>query len=198
MSLQIALIAGSSQHDSQSARIARYLGERLLALQLCARTSVLDLGRSPLPLWPSPEADSAWSHYSATLREADALVVVAPEWNGMACPAIKNFFVYAGHAELGHKPALLVGVSAGVGGAYPLAELRASSYKNCRICYLPEQLIVRQVEQAFHPHPEPTAAQRSLHARADWSLGILAEYASAMQPLRTRIDLQAAPFVNGM
>ena len=198
MSLHIALIAGSSQIDSQSAKVADYLGQRLRQLELCEQVTLLDLGRSPLPLWPGPDSRDAWSPYSATLRDADALVVVTPEWNGMACPAIKNLFVYASHKELAHKPALLVGVSAGLGGAYPLAELRASSYKNCRICYLPEQLIVRQVEGAFNAHGEPTAEERRLRARADWTLQVLAEYAGAMRPLRARIDIQAVPFANGM
>ncbi|WP_198918628.1 NADPH-dependent FMN reductase [Pseudomonas chlororaphis] len=198
MSQHIALLAGSSQLDSQSAKVAHYLGQRLHQLKLCEQVTLLDLGRSPLPLWPSPDSNAAWSQYSATLRQADALVVVTPEWNGMACPAIKNFFVYAGHTELGHKPALLVGVSAGVGGAYPLAELRASSYKNCRICYLPEQLIVRQVEGVFNAHAEPTPEERHLRARADWTLEVLAEYAGAMKHLRSRIDIRAVPFANGM
>jgi hypothetical protein len=43
---------------------------------------------------------------------------------------------------------LIIAVSGGAGGgAYPVAELRMSSYKNSRICYLPEHLIVRQRRQ---------------------------------------------------
>lgn len=196
MSLHIALIAGSSRVDSQSAKVAHYLQQRLLALNLCERASVLDLGREPLPLWPGTGTPETWERHSAILREAAALVLVVPEWNGMACPAIKNFFVYATHRELAHKPALLVGVCAGVGGSSPLLELRASSYKNCRICYLPEQLIVRQVESVFNAEPAP--AERSLRARADWSLEVLAEYANALKPLGARLSIEAGTFVNGM
>ncbi|WP_085718021.1 NADPH-dependent FMN reductase [Pseudomonas sp. B28(2017)] len=198
MSLNIVLIAGSSQLKSQSAKVANYLGQRLLTLRLCKQIAVLDLGSDPLPLWPSEDSSDAWEKYSANLIQADALVVVAPEWNGMACPAIKNFFVYATHKELGHKPALLVGVSAGVGGAYPLSELRASSYKNCRICYLPEQLIVRKVEQLFNPGPGANPKEDSIRARADWTLEILAEYATAMKNIRSRIEIDAVSFANGM
>ena len=37
-------------------------------------------------------------------------------------------------------------VSASDGGAYVIAELRMSSYKNNRLCWIPEHLIARQVK----------------------------------------------------
>ena len=52
--------------------------------------------------------------------------------------------------QLGHKPALIVTVSSADGGAYPVAELRMSSYKNNRICYLPEHVILRNVERILN------------------------------------------------
>ncbi len=61
---------------------------------------------------------------------------------------LKNFFLMFSRFELGHKPAMIVAVSSGDGGAYPVAELRMSSYKNNRICYIPEQLNLRNVEKA--------------------------------------------------
>ncbi len=45
---------------------------------------------------------------------------------------------------------LIVAVSSGAGGAYPVAELRMSSYKNSRICYIPEQIIIRDVENVLN------------------------------------------------
>ena len=59
---------------------------------------------------------------------------------------LKNFLLYCSKDELAHKPALLVSVSAGLGGSYPIAELRISSYKNNRLCYLPENVIIRNIE----------------------------------------------------
>ncbi|MDP2746669.1 MAG: hypothetical protein Q8O69_09075 [Pseudomonas sp.] len=95
---------------------------------------------------------------------------------------IKNFFIYANKAELAHKPGLLVGVSSGAGGAYPISELRASSDKNCRLCYVPEHLIVRQVEKVLSsPEPASEAHQR-LRGRIDYALDILGKYPNALQP----------------
>lgn len=197
--LNIVLVAGSGRSNSQSGKVARFLRQRLIQLGQTSEESsgVIDLGLAPLPLWPS-EDSGPWSLYSQQLKDADALVIVAPEWNGMACPAIKNFFIYASKAELAHKPGLLVGVSSGIGGAYPISELRASSYKNCRLCYLPEHLIVRQVEQRLNMPQAASEDDQRLRARIDYALDILTKYAIALKPVREAIDMSDAAFANGM
>lgn len=197
--LNIALVAGSSRTDSQSGKVARFLRQRLIELEQTTPdcSHVIDLGLAPLPLWPA-EDSGPWDLYRQQLTAADAVVIVAPEWNGMACPAIKNFFIYASKAELAHKPGLLVGVSSGVGGAYPISELRASSYKNCRLCYLPEHLIVRQVEKVLNGPQPADAADERLRARIDYALDVLVRYACALQPVREAIGFDNPAFANGM
>ncbi|ARU88388.1 NADPH-dependent FMN reductase [Pseudomonas sp. M30-35] len=197
--LNIAIVAGSSRNNSQSGKVARFLRKRLMQLGLTSDTQsqVIDLGLAPLPLWPT-EDSGPWPMFSQQLQIADAVIIVAPEWNGMACPAIKNFFIYASKTELAHKPGLLVAVSAGIGGSSPISELRASSYKNCRLCYLPEHLIVRHVEQVLNmPEPQSESDQR-LRARIDYSLDILGKYAQALKPVRESIDMTDPAFNNGM
>lgn len=197
--LNIAVVAGSSRHPSQSAKVARYLQQRLIELGHCSQeqSSLIDLGADPLLLWPA-EGASAWPVFQQQLKAADALIVVAPEWNGMACPAIKNFFIYASKAELAHKPGLLVGVSSGVGGAYPISELRTSSYKNCRLCYLPEHLIVRHVEQLMNAAEAANEDDQRIRERADYALDVLVKYADALKPVRASIDFSNPAFGNGM
>lgn len=197
--LNIALVAGSGRSNSQSGKVARFLRQRLIQLGHTsdAQSNVIDLGLAPLPQWPSDDT-GPWPLFSKQLTAADAVVIISPEWNGMACPAIKNFFIYASKAELAHKPGLLVGVSSGVGGAYPISELRASSYKNCRLCYLPEHLIVRGVEKVLNsPQPSDENDQR-LHTRIDYALDILVKYAQVMGPVRASIDMTDPAFANGM
>ena len=187
MSRHIVLLSGSNRFNSQSIKVAHYLRERLEALELCDSSELIDLASSPLPLWPEEDTQKAWSAQQSTLKKATALIVISPEWNGMACPALKNFFLYAGSSELGHKPALLVGVSAGLGGAYPITELRASSYKNSRILYLPEQLIIRNVESMFNSECPSDENDMRIRARADWVLHVLCQYNDALRTIRTSI-----------
>ncbi|MEW6461875.1 NADPH-dependent FMN reductase [Ectopseudomonas khazarica] len=197
--LNIALVAGSSRNNSQSGKVARAMRQRLIELGHTSHesSSVIDLGLAPLPLWPA-EDTGPWNLYRQQLAAADALVIIAPEWNGMACPAIKNFFIYASKAELAHKPGLLVGVSSGIGGAYPIAELRASSYKNCRLCYLPEHLIVRQVEKVLNGPQAADEADERIRGRIDYALDVLVRYGHALQPVREAISFDNPAFANGM
>lgn len=197
--LNIALVAGSSRRNSQSAKVAGFLRQRLIELGLTSTelSSVLDLGERPLPLWPTDD-NGPWNEYQQQLQAADAVVIIAPEWNGMAGPAIKNFFLYAGKAELAHKPGLLVGVSSGIGGAYPISELRASGYKNCRLCYLPEHLIVRHVEKVLNGSDVTSDDDQRLRNRIDFALGIFAKYGEALKPVRAAIDIDQPAFATGM
>lgn len=197
--LDIVLVAGSSRPDSQSAKVAHFLRQRLIALGKTSAelSQVIDLGTGPLPLWPA-EDKGTWADYSQRLKSADAVVVIAPEWNGMAGPAIKNFFIYASKAELAHKPGLLVGVSSGIGGGSPIAELRSSSYKNCRVNYLPEHLIIRQVTKVLNDEQPASEDDSRIRARIDYALDILAQYGEALKPVRANIDLSDPAFTNGM
>jgi NAD(P)H-dependent FMN reductase len=196
VSLNIVVVAGSSRRDSQTAKVAHYLAARLCQREVSVQ--VLDLGQQPLPLWPAADGAAHWPAMAEQLQAADAVIMLSPEWNGMACPALKNLFLYAGRRELAHKPALLVGVSSGQGGAYPLSELRASSYKNCRICFIPEQLIVRQVEAVLNGAQAVGADDQRIRERADWALDVLLHYTEALRGLPKRIDWSEPQFANGM
>lgn len=187
MSRHIVLLSGSNRSNSQSLKVAKYLRDRLEQLDLCDSGELLNLASSRLPLWPEEDIDGIWNVQQTILKKATALIVISPEWNGMACPALKNFFLYAGLGELGHKPALLVGVSAGLGGAYPIAELRASSYKNSRILYLPEQLIIRNVESMMNSEIPSDENDIRIRTRIDWALHLLCQYDDALRTIRTAI-----------
>lgn len=197
MSRHIVLISGSNRSDSQSLKVATYLRDRVEKLGLWDSRELLDLASSRLPLWPEDDIDRVWCGQQSVLKKATALIVISPEWNGMACPALKNFFLYAGLAELGHKPALLVGVSAGLGGAYPISELRASSYKNSRITYLAEQLIIRNVDSMLNSETPSNEDDFRIRARADWALHLLCQYDDALSTIRTTIK-HPPEFATGM
>lgn len=195
----VAIVAGSSRSDSQTSKVAHFIKQTLTSHHgLDANAvSVIDLGKQPLPLWPDDNAD-AWPAHEQLLSAADAVIILAPEWHGMACPAIKNFFLYASKAQLAHKPAMLGSISAGVGGAFPISELRASSYKNCRLCYIPEHLIVRDVNHVFNGVEAESEADQRLRDRLAYNLDILLRYSQALAGIRDQIDISIPAFTNGM
>ena len=91
-------------------------------------------------------------------------------------------------------------VSSGTGGAYPIAELRASSYKNCRIAWIPEHLIVRHADSVLNtPEPIESSDQADLwiRDRVDFALEHLTLYADALSKIRDRLP-EDTRFGNGM
>jgi NAD(P)H-dependent FMN reductase len=204
--MQITIVCGSHRRASQTRKIADAICACLLQHQLCEQANIFDLADSPLPLWNEAcwQQDDAWQQrlapWSSKLRSSDALVIVCPEWHGMVPAALKNFFLMWSGGELAHKPALIVAVSSTDGGAYPVAELRMSSYKNNRICYLPEHLIVRNVESVFNPHPEDNSdtAQPYFESRLRYCLELLREYAQAFRTIRRSGKTDLSVFRSGM
>ncbi|WP_062268938.1 NADPH-dependent FMN reductase [Endozoicomonas arenosclerae] len=200
--MNLTIISGSHRKDSQSTRISHVLKERAETLGLFDQVDILDLAENPLPLWD----ESIWSGneewktllapWRATLNASDAIVVVAPEWNGMVPSGLKNFFLIFGAAQLGHKPGLITAVSAGQGGSYPVVELRSSSYKNCRLCYIPDHLIVRQAASVMTG--EDAEADQHMQERMDYSLSVLKEYAVGLKGARESGVIDHKTFRNGM
>ena len=204
--MKISIISGSHRQVSQSEKVARYIQGTLEARQLCDETWLFKLAGNPLPLWDESiwDGDPDWGRrlapISGQLASSDGFVVVAPEWHGQVPAGLKNFFLMWSKGELAHKPALIVTVSSADGGAYPVAELRMSSYKNNRICYLPEHVIVRNVERVLNADVSQNNpdADRYFRERLNYALGILVQYARALGQVRASGATDLSKFKNGM
>ncbi len=203
--MKITVICGSHRAQAQSLKVARHV-RNTLDDGICEETALISLADNPLPLWDMGvwDGDEKWppllDPIRAELVSSDAFVVVTPEWHGQVPAGLKNFFLLFGRNELGHKPALIVAVSAGDGGAYPVAELRMSSYKNSRLCYIPEHVIVRNVEQVLNEDPAQNnaGADDYFRKRIRWALGILKQYGLALRQVRTSGATDTDQFKNGM
>ncbi|HEC05460.1 MAG TPA: NADPH-dependent oxidoreductase [Thiolapillus brandeum] len=190
--MKITIISGSHRPGSQSHKVADHVRKTLLDEGICEQAEIFSLENNPLPLWDQGiwEGEEKWETLLAplrqTLRESDAFVIISPEWHGQVPAGLKNFFLIVGKNEVGHKPALIITVSSADGGAYPVAELRMSSYKNNRICYIPEQVIIRNVESVLNADPTDNNkdADSYFRERILWSLQVLRAYADALKPVR--------------
>ena len=199
--MKISIISASHRPNSQSKRISDLLHNNLLNNKSGLEMFSLDLADALLPLW-SPEKKNGkgvwgqtWGSISDKLTKSDGFIFVVPEYGGMATPAAKNFFLLCGNGELSHKPGLIVSVSSGNGGAYPITELRSSSYKNTHIMWIPENIIIRNVEE-FNLGNHGDKIPEWLQDRIDYVLEILLAYSHNMKPLRKLINRK--DFGNGM
>ena len=204
--MKISIISGSHRNPSQSEKIARYIETLLITDFADVDPFVYSLADNPLPLWDQTiwESDETWIERLAPLKEqfssSDAFVIITPEWHGQVPSGLKNFFLLFSRFELGHKPAFIVSVSSGDGGAYPVSELRMSSYKNNRLCYIPEQLIIRNVENVFNEKAEDNNEKSDNYykERLNWCLEILHGYGKALSEMREETNIHNDKFSNGM
>jgi NAD(P)H-dependent FMN reductase len=198
--MKVAIVSGSHRAESQSDRVARFIAQEVHIAEGVADS--ISLSNNPLPLWDEgmwsgdPKWIAAWRPISERLKACDALVLISPEWAGMVPPGLKNFLLLCSPAEVGHKPALIVSVSSGIGGSYPVAELRVSSFKNNRLVYIPEHVIVRNVEEVLHGDVPAGERDQATRARLRYGISILREYARALKSVRASgaIDHKNFPF----
>jgi hypothetical protein len=91
-------------------------------------------------------------------------------------------------------------VSAGEGGAYVISELRMSSYKNNRLCWIPEQLIARNVNAICNDNSNDNDDERhdTFVERSRYALDLLLSYANALNTVRDSGLIDHDTFMNGM
>jgi multimeric flavodoxin WrbA len=197
-SMRFVVISGSHRNGSESKKVGHYVSEEIKnRFGVATHISLEDLA---LPLW-SGETPPVWLGTSSTLQSADALVFVVPEWNGMVPPGVKNFLTYAGPQECAHKPALIIAISSGMGGSYCVSELRSSGYKNNRLCFIPEHVVVRfcqELTDTDSKDQEASSTKRNIQMRITYALSILNSYALALRSVRESGVINHKDFPYGM
>lgn len=202
--MQILIIVGSHRRNSQSTRVGAYVARDLARIDPTVTVDTIDLGGNPLPLWDESvwqggsDLAALWKPYRDRMRKADGFVIISPEWAGMVPAALKNLLLFAGPKEVGHKPALIVAVSASRGGSYPVNELRTSGYKNSRLLYIPEHVLVHDVADVLVGDTPAGDRDAWLRRRIEFADRILLEYAKALAPIRASGLTEHADFPYGM
>jgi len=189
----IVIICGSTRAKASSANVSRYILNQLD--QDTVNVSMLDLHTANIPLWQ--EGAEADKDIQNQLNNADGFVFVVPEWHGMVPPAVKNLFYYFTKC-FAHKPAFLVGVSAGTGGRYPLTEMRASTYKNTFLNYIPVSCVIDKVNETFDEDGKFIAPTDYIAKRLHEGLLFLKEYSAALTSVRNSDIAHNTEFGNGM
>ena len=199
--MKISLISTSHQKNSQSKRVLEIIKNIILEIDSKIKCYEIDVFKLNIPLWTSEKKENPkfWENdvkkISDDLASSDGFIFIVPEYGGMATPSAKNFFLVFNNGELFHKPGLIVSISSGSGGAYPISELRSSSYKNTHIMWIPENIIIRNVEQ-FNPGNHGILIPNWIDERIKYSCNLLIKYAEYLKPIQKFINRKE--FSNGM
>ena len=196
----IGVINGSPRQDSNSEKIAKYFESTIKAEKLASEVELFSLKNNPLEFWnqsfwdPNSESSKNWQPWASRLERCTSFVVISPEYGGMATACLKNFFTICGGSLLAHKPAMIVAVSSGEGGAYAQAELRMSSYKNNRICFIPDHMIIKRADDMLNGDNPAAGEDEHIRKRVFHSLKSLKRYDEALQTVRKNDDFDYKSF----
>ena len=193
--MHITIISGSVRAGSQSRQVSEYLSERLKSFKI--ENTIIDLNEERLPLYDATEEGEwkpMWEEMSILLEKSDGYIFVSPEWDGMFSVGLHNMFHYL-DTELADKPVLTVGVSAGVGGRYPLQQMRTMGYKNKRHVIIPESLYYDHVKETL---VDGKITSDTISKRTDYALHVLVEYAKGLAHVRASGVIDYEKFPHGL
>lgn len=186
MSLNIPVILGSVREGRRSYSPAKLMVEKIEALGY--KTQLVDFKEMPLPFldsalqpeklkgkYPYPNVQK-WSGIAA---EADAFVIVAPEYNHGYSGVLKNALDWL-YKEFDHKPVGLCGVSNGaVGGARMIEQLRPIM-ENFTMYAIRETVMFASVQNVFDDSGK--LVDESFNKKIDGFLQSLIKSAEIMKP----------------
>lgn len=204
--MNLVILSASQRKQSQSVKVAEYIAESVTGYK---NVTHFELCQYSLPLWDgAPEGKSAelsdWPLLNEKISQADAFIMITPEWSGMASPLLKNVLLMCAGQNTAHKPVLLVAISGGISGAYPIAELRMNAFKNNKLVAIPDHLIIRNVGGVLNCNGTSELSEKdsSIRDRISYSLHTLYNYSESLQTLRTNLLIKPynneERFANGM
>lgn len=205
--MRIVTICGSQRVGSQSLVMAELIDWRLNGYPAVETSEVVSPVESGLPMWDTefPNNSEGWhniyANIESSMENAHGFIVCVPEYNGMVPPILKNLFLLDRKRIFANKPGLIVSISEGLGGTYPIAELRMSSYKNTKICWIPEHIILRRVSQLTTATQQARLQQTPLPkswGRIDHTISIFIEYVKALTLMRDNSTIDLDKYQNGM
>ncbi len=123
--MSVLVLTGSARRDSYTRRLGEALAAGLQGGELAPRLTVLPYFDQDLEATPPAEVEAL----RAQVRDADAVVVITPEYNGTVPGLLGNAVDWLsrpyGAGSLRGKPAVAVAASPGeVGGARAVVSLR--------------------------------------------------------------------------
>ena len=150
--MNIEIISGSPRENSNTVRVAKFLNSELGKSLNSHTVNVLDVRDFPLPMiqqvWGTIEqTPEQWMPLAKRVFNADAFIIVTPEYNGSYSPAMKNLLDHFPKQK--RKPFGIVTASVGAMGG-----MRAAQQLQQMICAFsgipcPTMLIVPNVEEKF-------------------------------------------------
>jgi NAD(P)H-dependent FMN reductase len=198
---KLQIIVGSTRPNRAVDRILPWLVERAKS-HPAFEVEVLDLRDWPLPMFNEhfgslgDPADPTYSdplvkRWNNKVKEADAYLVVTPEYNHSVPGVLKNAFdnVWFSFA-MRNKPLAAVGYSGGIGGAIRAIEHLAHIAIEADMHPLRSSVVIPFLQSAFDDNGRPTSA--TTETALQIALDDLAWWSKALERARAEGELPPA------
>lgn len=155
--MKYAIILGSIRIGRQSHRIAYYLEQKIRSKGI--DIDMIDLAEHPLPMMEEDNgrlrgpADDV-SIIGAQLKEADAVILVSPEYHGSFSGVLKNALDFY-WAEFKKKPIGVVTTGSGRMGGINASSQMQHVVLSLGAFPLPTKLLIPEIQHAFNEQNEP-------------------------------------------
>ena len=158
--MNITIIVGSVRTGRKSPLAAKYLERELLKNEKVSSVTYLDIADYNFPIMEERNSvlevkPNRMDEFSQKLNEADALVIVSPEYNGSMPGALKNTLDYF-YAELSKKPIGLLTVSSGNLGGINVHHDLQKFVLHIRAYAVPMKYLLTNINNAFDENGDPT------------------------------------------
>ena len=155
--MKFAIILGSIRIGRKSHKIAYYLEKKIK--QRGIDVAMIDLAEHPLPMMEeengtihNPTGDI--SVIGAQLKEADAMILVSPEYHGSFSGVLKNALDFY-WAEFNKKPIGVVTTGSGKMGGINASTQMQHVVLSLGAYPLPTKLLIPEIQNAFDDQFEP-------------------------------------------
>ncbi len=160
--MNISIISASVRLDRKSHRVALYLKKYVEENNL-AEANILDLAAYNFPIFeerlsniPNPTKDML--AFAASIKNADGIIIVTPEYNGGYPASLKNVIDLL-YTEWKRKPVAISTVSAGAfGGSQVITSLQFSLWKIGALT-VPVMFPVATITKTFDENGQPTDSE---------------------------------------
>jgi NAD(P)H-dependent FMN reductase len=196
--MKLQIIVGSTRPTRAADKVVPWVAERA-ALHEAFETELIDLRDWPLPMFGEhagsigDRRDPTYSqdivrHWNHKIAEADAYLVITPEYNHSLPGELKNAIdsVFVSFA-FRNKPMTAVGYSSGVGGGMRAIEHLVQIAVEVEAAPLRSTVVLPFVDKAFTDDGQP--ADPATEVSLQIALDDLAWWASALQKARAAGEL---------
>ncbi len=184
----IPILLGTTRRDNQSARVARYLHDRISSIE-DINSTLLDLGKSDFPLLVDRVSNNnpitnQLEEWTKIIQSADGIVIVSPEYKSGYPGSLKNFLDYLPPGVFRYKPIGISTVSSGIyAGTSCLQQLRQVVIAMAGMV-IPDRFQVGTVQSAFNEQNEMISEQQNKVAHK--FIDEMIKYTRILTPLKNK------------